>query len=190
MLFLVALFSLSTVIAQQPVALTLKDALNYALKANQNARKAKLDIENGQYQIDEITARALPQINGSGGVTYNPILQLSAIPGELFGNPGSTTLVAFGQKWNANAALSMSQTLFDHSVFTGIKAAKTTAAFLHISPQAFSRKVEPSGTDAEMRIDVVASCVHRAITGLRVGDIPSLTASCQPFSCAIPPIAS
>src|SRR5688500_15307278 len=121
--------------AQQPVTVTLKDALNYALKANQNARKAKLDIENSQYKIDEVRARALPQLNGSGGVTYNPILQLSAIPGELFGTPGTTTLVAFGQKWNANAALSLSQTLFDHSVFTGIKAAKSTAEFYWLNAQ-------------------------------------------------------
>jgi outer membrane protein TolC len=121
--------------AQQPVHLTLKDALKYALEANQHARKAKLDVENSQYQIDEVKARALPQINGSGGVTYNPILQLSAIPGELFGTPGTTTLVAFGQKWNANAALSLSQTLFDQSVFTGIRAAKTTAEFYRLNAQ-------------------------------------------------------
>jgi outer membrane protein len=121
--------------AQQPVTLTLKDALNYALRANQNARKAQLDIENSQYRINEVKSRALPQLNGSGGVTYNPILQLSAIPGELFGTPGTTTLVAFGQKWNANAALSLSQTLFDNSVFTGIKAAKTTAEFYRINAQ-------------------------------------------------------
>jgi outer membrane protein len=120
-------------IGQQPVPLPLKDALKYALHANQNARKAQLDAENSQYQIDEVKSRALPQLNGSGGITYNPILQLSAIPGELFGTPGTTTLVAFGQKWNANAALSLSQTLFDNSVFTGIKAAKTTAAFYRLN---------------------------------------------------------
>src|SRR5918993_1399646 len=102
--------------AQQPVQLSLKEALSQALESNQNARKARLDVENSQYRIDEVRARALPQINGSGGVTYNPILQLSAIPGELFGTPGTTTLVAFGQKWSSNAALSLSQTLFDQSV--------------------------------------------------------------------------
>lgn len=118
-----------------PVNIGLKDALNYALRANQEARKARLDVENGQYQIEEVRARALPQVNGSGTVTYNPILQLSALPGELIGNPGTTVLVPFGQKWNANGAVTVSQALFDQSVFTGLKAAKTTREFYRLNAQ-------------------------------------------------------
>jgi len=120
---------------QQPVELTLKDALRYALEANQNARKAKLDVENTQYQIDEVRAGALPQLNGSGALAYNPILQKSALPGEFFGQPGTTLLVAFGQKWNANGGVSLSQTIFDNSVFVGLKAAKTTAEFYRLNSQ-------------------------------------------------------
>jgi len=121
--------------AQQATTLTLKDALKYALDASQNARKAKLDVENSQYKIDEVKARALPQLSGSGGLTYNPILQQSALPGDFFGQPGKTVLVAFGQKWNANASASLSQTIFDNSVFTGLKAAKTTAEFYRLNAQ-------------------------------------------------------
>jgi outer membrane protein TolC len=134
-LLIATLVSFTAAMAQQPVVeLSLQDALTYALNANQNARKARLDVENSQYEIDEVRSRALPQVSGSGGINYNPILQLSAIPGELFGGaPGSTTLVAFGQKWNANLGLSLSQTLFDHSVFTGLKAAKTTKEFYRLN---------------------------------------------------------
>ena len=121
--------------AQQPVSLSLKDALRYALEASQNARKAKLDEENSQYQIDEARAKVLPQVSGSGGLTYNPILQKSAMPGDFFGQPGKTVLLAFGQKWNASAGVSLSQTLFDHSVFTGLKAAKTTAEFYRLNSE-------------------------------------------------------
>lgn len=123
--------------AQEPVKLTLKDALNYALEANQNARKAKLDVENSEYKIDEVRARALPQINGSAGLTYNPLLQLSALP-NIFGpnpNPNETILIAFGQKWNANAGLNLSQALFDKSVFVGLDAAKATKEFYKLSQQ-------------------------------------------------------
>src|SRR5215204_2954624 len=129
------LFVFNTTNAQQPVPLTLKNALQYALEASQNARKAKLDIENSQYKIDEVKARALPQINGSSSLTYNPILQQSALPGDFFGQPGSTVLVAFGQKWNANVGLSLNQTIFDNAVFTGLKAAKTTAEFYQLNSQ-------------------------------------------------------
>ena len=121
--------------AQQPVALTLKDALNYAVKANQDARKAALDVENAVYQIDEIRAKALPQISGTGALTYNPILQLSALPGEILGQPGTTILAPFGQKWGSNIGASLTQNLFDQSVFTGLKAAKTTREYYQLNAQ-------------------------------------------------------
>ena len=132
---LVAVIFFNQTYAQEAKTLTLKDALQYALEASQNARKAKLDVENSQYKIDEVRARALPQLSGSGGLTYNPILQQSALPGDFFGQPGKTVLVAFGQKWNANAGVSLSQTLFDNSVFTGLKAARTTAEFYRLNSQ-------------------------------------------------------
>jgi outer membrane protein len=123
--------------AQAPVVLPLKDALNYAVKANQDARKARLDVENSQYQIDEVRARALPQINGSAALTHNPLLQLSALP-NIFGpnpNPNETILIAFGQKWNANAGISLNQAIFDKSVLTGLSAAKATREFYRLNAQ-------------------------------------------------------
>lgn len=124
-----------SVAAQEPMKLQLKDAIKYALEANQDARKAKLDMENARYQIDEVRARALPQVSGSGGITYNAILPLSALPGELAGQPGTTLFVAFGQKWNSSLGLSVNQTIFDNSVFTGLKAARTTQEFYRINAQ-------------------------------------------------------
>lgn len=117
--------------AQQ--ALSLGEAITYALNASTDARKSKLGIEKGAYQIEEARSRALPHLNGSAGLTYNPILQMSVLPGEIIGQPGTQMLVAFGQKWNANAGISLTQTLFDQAVFTGLKAAKTTQEFYRIN---------------------------------------------------------
>lgn len=117
--------------AQQ--VLTLPDALTYALNASQTARKAKLDVENSSYQIEEVKARALPQLNANGTLNYNPVLQLTALPGEIVGRPGETMMVAFGQKWNSGAVVSLSQTLFDQGVFTGLKAAKSTREYYQIN---------------------------------------------------------
>lgn len=137
-IFLLAfVFSSKTGTAQttDTVSLQLKDALNYALTANHDARTAHLDLENSQYKIDEVRAGALPQISGSAGLNYNPILQKSALPGDFFGKPGETMLITFGQKWNANAGVSLSQTLFDNSLFTGLKAARTTSEFYRLNAQ-------------------------------------------------------
>ncbi len=119
--------------AQEPdSSLTLSRAIQYALTHQNDVRKAKLDEENANYQIEEVRSRALPQITGTGGLTYNPILQLSAVPGDLAGQPGTTLLIPFGQKWNASAVISLSQNIFDKSVFTGLKAAKTTREYYQV----------------------------------------------------------
>jgi outer membrane protein len=116
----------------QMAPLSLKEALQYALKNKSAAVKARLDDENSQNKIDEAKSRALPQINANGSLTYNPILQLSAVPGDLAGQPGTTLLIPFGQKWNSSASVSLSQNLFDKSVFTGLKAAKTTQEYYRL----------------------------------------------------------
>lgn len=130
---LLLLLLCTQLMAQQP--LQLKEALEYTLKASQAARKARLEMENGNYKIDEVRARALPTVTANGSLTYNPILQLTALPGELAGQPGQTLLVAFGQKWNSGASVSLSQNLFDKSVFTGLKAAKSTQEYYQINAQ-------------------------------------------------------
>ena len=115
--------------------MTLKDAINYALENKADARKARLSVENSEHQIAEVRSRALPQINASGNLIYNPILQEMAMPGDIIGMPGQTLLVAFGQKWTAIGGVSLTQNLFDYSVFTGLKAAKTTREFYQINEQ-------------------------------------------------------
>ena len=133
LVLLVAGVGLLSVAQAQTKPLSLKEALQYALKNKAAAVKARLDEENSQNKIDEAKSQALPQINANGGLTYNPILQKSALPGEIAGQPGKTLLVAFGQKWNSTASVSLSQTLFDKSVFTALKASKTTQQYYQLA---------------------------------------------------------
>lgn len=118
----------------QEKPLSLKDALQFALQNKADAKKAKLDVENAGYQIKEVRAQALPSITANGGLTYNAILQQSALPGEFFGGAaGSFVLVPFGVDWMTTAGVSLNQKLFDMTVFTGLKAAKTTREFYQIN---------------------------------------------------------
>lgn len=129
---LAGLFGASYANAQE--VLTLQDALKYALQNKAEAKKSALDVENAEYKIDEVRAGALPQVSANGSITYNPLLQKSALPAEIFGGePGETIMVAFGQKWQANAAASVTQQIFNQSLFTGLKAAKTTREFYQIN---------------------------------------------------------
>lgn len=125
---LAGMFSFSYADAQE--ILTLKDAIKYALQNKAEAKKAALDIENAQYQIDEVRGTALPQINAAGSLKYNVI-----IPEIAIDMGGVVNKVKMGQPWNATGVVSLNQQLFNQSVFTGLKAAATTREFYIINKQ-------------------------------------------------------
>ncbi|WP_156306866.1 TolC family protein [Sphingobacterium endophyticum] len=129
--------------------LTLQEAVKYALDNKADAKKAKLDLENSEYQIDEVRAGALPQINASANVKYNAI-----IPSMPLDIGGQTQYLKMGQPWNSTAGLSVNQQIFNQSLFTGLKAAKTTREFYQINSQL---------TD-EMLIEKVANAYYDVFT--------------------------
>ena len=120
---------------QEPVELSLPEAVSHALQHKAEAEKARLDVENADAQIAEVRANALPNLSGSAATTYNPLLQENVLPGEIFGLPGENITVAFGQKWTSNASVQLNQTIFNQSVFTGLKAARSTKEFYKLNAQ-------------------------------------------------------
>ena len=135
------LFLASFANAQEIKTLTLKDAITFALENKADAKKAKLQVENSNYQIEEVRSRALPQISANGNLTHNPILQTNVIDGAAFGAPGTTIQAAFGQKWTSTAGVTLNQALYDQSVFIGLKAAKSTREFYQINEQLTEEQV-------------------------------------------------
>ncbi|HLW40819.1 MAG TPA: TolC family protein [Flavobacterium sp.] len=116
--------------------LTLSEAVNYALQNKAEAVKARLSVENSEYQIQEVRANALPQINIDGGLTYNAILQETAMDFM-----GESMVIAMGRPWQSTAVVSVNQQLFNQAVFTGLKAAKTTREFYKINAQLTEEQV-------------------------------------------------
>jgi len=133
-LLLAGIFSGSMLHAQE--TLTLQEAIKFALENKAEAKKSKLDLENAQYKIDEVRAGALPQVNGSASLTYNPMIQKNVITMTDQATGTVNTIVAeFGQPWNSQAVLQVNQQLFNQSLFTGLKAAQTTREFYQINDQ-------------------------------------------------------
>lgn len=130
-----AFLFIATLLHAQVKELTLKDALQYALENKAAAQIAKLDVENSKHRMDEVLSAALPQIEINGNLSNNPILQKSALPGDIFGEPGTVVMVPFQQKWSSLASATLTQNIFDQAVFTGLKAAKTTQEFYKINQQ-------------------------------------------------------
>lgn len=115
--------------------LTLPEAVDQALKNRAAAVKADLDIRKGDAQIAEVRANAYPNLKVISSTTYNPLLQENVLPGAIFGMPGQNVKVAFGQKWTSMNQVQLTQVLFNQSVFTGLKAAKSTKEFYILNKQ-------------------------------------------------------
>lgn len=105
-------------------------AVDYARKNNVQVKNALLNVQIQQQTNREITAAALPNINGSVGMTDYLKIPTSLLPGEIFGQPAGTYIpVQFGTKYNSTASVQLSQTLFDGQVFVGLQARKTSIDF-------------------------------------------------------------
>ena len=110
--------------AQDTKVLTLSEAISYALQNKVEATKANLDIAKGDAQIAQVKASAFPKVDVVSSTTFNPILQEM-----MFTMEGNTIKARMGQKWQSSNVVQVSQVLFNQSVFTGLKAAKSTKEF-------------------------------------------------------------
>lgn len=129
---MVSLAGAPSVMAQD--ALSLQDALRYALNNSQAMRKAKLEIEGGRLKVSEVRAAALPQIDVISNLTNNLMVQQFILPAEFMGGAaGEFIAVEAGQTWNAMSQVQLSQQLFNQQVFTGLKAAKSSEEFYRLS---------------------------------------------------------
>lgn len=135
-IFLFVLWGFSSSLSAQE-NITLKDAIDYALKNKADAQKAQLQIENSKYQIQEARAAALPDITGQGGLFYTPLKMKFSVPSEYFPdgekNPDPYTELTLGRSWSASAGVMLMQNIFNQAVFTGLKAARTTREFYRIN---------------------------------------------------------
>jgi len=109
---------------------TVQQAIDYAKKNNVQVKNALLNVQIQEQTNREITSAALPQINGSGSVTYNAKLPVSLVPAEFFGGqPGTFEKIAFGLKYNATGGIQLNQLLFDGQVFVGLQARESVLKF-------------------------------------------------------------
>ncbi len=125
---IMTIFLSFTMMAQEK--LSLSKAINYALINKAEAKKATLEVENANYLIQEARANALPQINAVGDVTYNSILQKTALNFN-----GENSIIEMGRPWQSTATIALNQQVFNLAVFTGLKAARTTRDFYRINKE-------------------------------------------------------
>ncbi|MBV7533492.1 TolC family protein [Chitinophaga sp. sic0106] len=114
------------VVNPEPIRLSARDAVDYAL-ANQSAVKtAKLDELIQLAKNKEVSGLALPSITGNGSYQYNPITQKQQFNMKNFGLPvDSYTVASFQLAHNLLGEVRLTQTLFDPSVLVALQARTT-----------------------------------------------------------------
>ena len=154
--------------AQDVKLLTLPEAISYALEHKAEAEKARLDIRKGDAQIAEVKANAYPNLSFNSNTSYNPLLQETVLPGEMFGAPGQQVKVAFGQKWTTSNMLQLQQVLFNQSVFTGLKAARSTKEFYLINAQLTEEQIIENVANAYFQVYQSEQMLDNAQSNLNI----------------------
>jgi outer membrane protein len=118
-------------------SMSLKQAIDYALKNAVSVQNAELDREIAEAKRKEVLGIGLPQINASFDLRDFLQIPTSLIPGEFFGKaPGTFIPVKFGTQYNATAGIDASQLVFDGNFFLAVKAMK---GFLEVAEKASVR---------------------------------------------------
>ncbi|MCH8535739.1 MAG: TolC family protein [Flavobacteriaceae bacterium] len=111
---------------QEAYQFSLEEAIEFAVDSSYNAINARKDVLMAMKQKWETTADGLPQISANVDYQYNPIIQITPLPGELAGGePGEFVPVQFTPRQNMNATAQVNQLIFDGSYIVALRAAKT-----------------------------------------------------------------
>ncbi|MEQ8360076.1 TolC family protein [Ekhidna sp.] len=125
-IFTLLLVSFFGNLAAAQETLSLPDVVAYTLENNSEIKKSLIQEKIGFEVTKEVRSTALPQVMASGNYTNNLLLPVLVVPGELTGNPGEVSTLEVGLDYTNSIALSLNQPLFDKSVFTALKAARSS----------------------------------------------------------------
>jgi outer membrane protein TolC len=134
--FILLFLFATTCLSQNIKSFSLQEAKEYALENNHDIRDALLEIKGAHKQLWEVTAQGFPQIESSARYQYLVDIPTQLIPGEIFGQPGTTIPVKFGKPHNASYGISASQLIFSGSYFVGVQASRI---FLKLSEENLER---------------------------------------------------
>lgn len=113
--------------AQEPVKLSLQDALKMALQYNTDILNSELDLKMAQKKVWETTASGLPHIDAKSAYVFTP--KVPTLPASFFGpsddpNADPNATIELGVKQNITTDITVSQLIFSGAYFVGLQATK------------------------------------------------------------------
>jgi len=138
-IFFGGVFQLS---AQEPIQLSLQEALKMAQEKNTNVLNSQLDLQIAQKKIKETIAMGLPHLNFKSAYSFLPI-----VPTIVFGDDPNAAPIELGVKHNVTSDLTASQLIFNGAYIIGVQATKV---YYNLSVQ----------NDEKTRLDVSESVIN------------------------------
>ncbi len=144
-----------------PAAMSLKEAISYALQNNPELKKSKFDVSISKETVKQTVAIGLPQVTASGGYQH-----YTRIPGNWIKNfaptPGAPEYIflQFQQQINSSGTIGVNQLIFDGSYLVGLKATKQ---FVDMS-----RFLEAK-TEYDVQVNVAKAYLMVASTRMNIG---------------------
>ena len=131
---------------QQPVKvlriLTLNEAWDYAIKNNPDQKSYILNNEKAKADLHSSESYLWPIFGGNLAGQLNTKLPTTVVPGEIFGKPGQTMNVQFGQKYNYNTGLTASKTILDWQHWIQVKIAKNDLLTTQLETDAYKQNLK------------------------------------------------
>ncbi|MGD2122750.1 MAG: TolC family protein [Gemmatimonadota bacterium] len=119
-----ALLGLGTQAGAQPVELSMREAVDVALRQSLDMQDALLALEEADERVAEAWSGVMPRIDFSGSYTRNIAPAVAFLPSEFGGGePGEFIKVQFGADNAWATALVFDQPLFQAQAFIGVGAA-------------------------------------------------------------------
>lgn len=125
----------------QNTVMSLKDAINYALKDNTDIKKQNLTVLESRQRVLEGYSQALPQISGTAQLNNNLQIQQQLLPGEILGQPGTFVPVKFGVQYNIPLLVRADQLLYDQAYLVGLNQAKAAEALTKVQTENVTQDV-------------------------------------------------
>jgi outer membrane protein TolC len=174
--FILVLFTSFSLLAQEEEAyqFSLQEAIKFATDSSYNAINARRDVLAAMKQKWETTADGLPQISANVDYTYNPIIQVTPLPGEIAGGePGTFVPVVFQPRQNMNATARLNQLIFDGSYIVALRAARTFLEYSANFEEKTKLEVRKAVVDAygnvlllEKSVDIISNNLANAEANL------------------------
>ena len=141
----VVLLLTQATIAQQ---FSLFEAQSYALENAEQIQSSELDLESAKKQVVETRALGLPQINAESTIQQFVNIPVQVVDGALLGQPGTIVEFRAGQKYNANAGVTVNQLIFNGSYIIALQVSSFYKEFVATSIKKSEQDVLSSVTQA------------------------------------------